>query len=86
MTTADTSTRWTVQRDASIQATYGEGEQAVTATMMGSDPSEGGPVKLSMSRNGHELHRSEHPNSVEALDEAERVGPALAGRNNDGMG
>lgn len=82
----DTSTRWTVQPDASLQATYGEGEQAVTATLWGSDPFTGGPLVLVMSRDGQELHRLEHPNSVEALDEAERVGPALAGRNNDGMG
>lgn len=82
----DTSTRWTVMADASLQATYGEGEQAVTATLWGSDPFTGGPLVLVLSRAGEELHRSEHPNSVEALDEAERVGPELAGMHSDGQG
>lgn len=75
---ADTSTRWTVQADGSLRATYGEGDRAVTAILWGSDPTTGSAVRLVLSRDGEDLHCSEHAASTDALDEAERLGPVLA--------
>lgn len=66
-------TLWTVGEDGTLRATFGAGEDAIQAHLVGSALGTGDPIRLTLRRAGSVIHASEHGDVVSALDAVEEV-------------
>lgn len=66
-------TLWTVGDDGSLRATFGAGDDAIQARLVGSALGTLDPIRLTLRRGAETIHASEHGDMSSALDAVEDV-------------
>lgn len=66
-------TIWVVQEDGSLRATFGAGDDATHARLVGTALGTHDPIRLTVQRGAEMIHASEHGDMVSALDAVDAV-------------